>query len=153
MNHAHCCAVARSKRRFFTRFALVATALILWHNNASAELPDLLGKATPALPPGALQVQDVEADPKGYTGTILVRGVVAVQSTTDPHLFGLIDSREARVCRDLHCAKYYLPIKVQRTDLKPWDELTVRGTMTEEPEKKWLYLNAESVENLGSIRK
>lgn len=152
MPPSHHRAVARGKRRLFMSIALFG-AVFAFGGNASAELPDLLGKATPTLPPGALQVQDVEADPKGYTGTILVRGVVAVQSTSDPHLFGLIDSREARVCRDLHCAKYYLPIKVQRTDLKPWDELNVRGTMTEDPNKKSVYLNAETVENLGSIRK
>ncbi|MHB1291268.1 MAG: hypothetical protein ACYCY5_03670 [Sulfuricella sp.] len=134
--------------------ALVAgSALLAGGNVANAGLPDLLGKAQPTLPKGALQVQDLEADPKGYTGRILVRGVVAVASPSDPHLFGLIDSREARVCKDLHCAKFYLPVKVKDTKLKPWDEVNVRGTMTEDAAKKMVYLRADSVENLGSIKK
>lgn len=115
-------------------------------------LPDLLGKAQPQLPEGALQVQDVQADPKGYTGSILVRGVVAVVSPADPQLFGLIDSREARVCKDLHCAKWYLPVKVKDATLKPWDEVNVRGTMQEAPTDKRVYLAADAVENLGSIK-
>ena len=132
---------------------VTGSALLAGGNAANAGLPDLLGKAQPPLPKGALQVQDLEADPKGYTGKILVRGVVAKVSPNDPQLFGLIDSREARVCQDLHCAKFYLPIKVKQTNLKPWDELNVRGTMTEEQAKKMVYLRADSVENLGSIKK
>lgn len=134
----------------------VMMAGLLWAltNWASAAgLPDLLGKAQPPLPKGALQVQDLEADPKGYTGRILVRGVVAKVSPNDPQLFALIDSREARVCQDLHCAKFYLPIKVKDANLKPWDELNVRGTMAEDPARKLIYLQADSVENLGPIRK
>ena len=120
---------------------------------ARAVLPDLLGKAQRPLPKGALQVQDLEADPKGFTGRILVRGVVAKISPYDPQLFALIDSREARVCQYLQCAKYYLPIKVKDAKLKPWDELDVHGTMAEDPARKLINLQADSVENLGPIRK
>lgn len=119
---------------------------------ATSALPDLLGKAQPPLPKGALRVDDLKSDPKGYTGSILVRGVVAKFAPNDPHLVGLIDSREARVCRDLNCAQYYLPVKVKDANLKPWDELNVRGSMTEDPVKKIVYLHADSVENLGSIK-
>ena len=122
-------------------------------NATSADLPDLLGKAQPPLPKGALQVDDLKSDPKGYTGSIMVRGVVAKFAPNDPHLVGLIDSREARVCKDLQCAQWYLPVKVTQTNLKPWDELNVRGSMTEDPAKKIVYLQADSVENLGSIKK
>lgn len=132
---------------------LTGSALLAGGNAVNAGLPDLLGKAQPPLPKGALQVQDLEADPKGYTGKILVRGVVAKVSPSDPHLFALIDSREARVCQDLYCAKFYLPIKVKDTNLKPWDEVNVRGTMMEDSNKKMVYLRADSVENLGSIKK
>lgn len=131
----------------------VTVPALLGGKTANAGLPDLLGKAQPPLPKGALQVQDLEADPKGYTGKILVRGVVAKVSPNDPQLFALIDSREARVCQDLHCAKFYLPIKVKDTKLKPWDEVNVRGTMTDDPARKLIYLLADSVENLGSIKK
>lgn len=133
---------------------LTGSALLSGGNIAHAGLPDLLGKAQPPLPKGALQVQDLQADPKGYSGSILVRGVVAAASPNDPQLFTLlIDSREARVCQDLHCAKYYLPIKIKNANLKPWDEVNVRGIMTEEPSKKVFYLRVDSVEKLGSIKK
>ncbi len=136
--------------------AVLLTGGAPWTGNrlAYAGLPDLFGKAQRPLPKGALQVDDLKSDPKGYTGSILVRGVVAKFAPNDPHLVGLIDSREARVCRDLNCAQYYLPVKVKvkDTNLKPWDEVNVRGTMTEDPNKKLVFLLADSVENMGSIK-
>lgn len=162
MNHPETKPWLRSRRRAV--FVMLAVAAALGYAGAqfgqpqsstalATGLPDLFGKAQPPLPKGALQVQDLQADPKGYTGRILVRGVVAKVSPYDPHLFALIDSREARVCQDLQCAKWYLPIKVKDASLKPWDEVNVRGTMTEDPAKKMVYLRADSVENLGSIKK
>ena len=133
--------------------ALVTGSVLLAGKATNAGLPDLLGKAQPPLPKGALQVDDLKSDPKGYTGSILVRGVVAKFAPNDPHLVGLIDSREARVCRDLNCAQYYLPVKIKDANLKPWDEINVRGSMTEDPIKKIVYLHADSVENLGSIKR
>ena len=147
------------QRRYWIAGALaLGVAWVTWgmilagSKVASAGLPDLLGKTQQPLK-GALQVDDLKSDPKGYTGSILVRGVVAKFAPNDPHLVGLIDSREARVCRDLNCAKYYLPVKVKDTNLKPWDEVNVRGTMTEDTNKKIVFLLADSVENLGSIKK
>jgi hypothetical protein len=147
------------QRRYWIAGALVigaalvtGGAILAGGKDTSAGLPDLLGKAQQPLPKGALQVDDLKSDPKGYTGSILVRGVVAKFAPNDPHLVGLIDSREARVCRDLNCAQYYLPVKVKDTNLKPWDEVNVRGTMTEDPNKKIVFLLADSVENLGSIK-
>lgn len=133
--------------------AFVTGSVLLAGKATNAGLPDFLGKAQPPLPDGALQVDDLKSDPKGYTGSILVRGVVAKFAPNDPLLVGLIDSREARVCRDLNCAQYYLPVKIKDANLKPWDELNVRGSMTEDPVKKIAYLHADSVENLGSIKK
>lgn len=113
-------------------------------------LPDLLGVPPRPLPAGALHVQDLAADMKGYQGTILVRGVMAVASPNDPKLFGLIDSREAKVCQDLHCAKFYLPVKTTGALPKPWDELNVRGKIVSDARQT--YLQAESLENLGPIK-
>lgn len=132
--------------------AFVIGSVLLAGKATNAGLPDLLGKTQPPLPKGALQVDDLKSDPKGYTGSILVRGVVAKFAPNDPHWVGLIDSREARVCRDLNCAQYYLPVRVKDTNLKPWDEVNVRGAMTEDPARKMAYLLADSVENLGSIK-
>ena len=150
---------AVKQRRYWIAGALVLGAALVMGNmllaggKATSALPDLLGKAQPPLPKGALQVDDLKSDPKGYTGSLLVRGVVAKFAPNDPYLVGLIDSREARVCRDLNCAQYYLPVKIKDANLKPWDEINVRGSMTEDPVKKIVYLQADSVENLGSIKK
>lgn len=150
---------AVKQRRYWIAGALVLGAafvtgsVLLAGEATNAGLPDFLGRAQPPLPEGALQVDDLKSDPKGYTGSIMVRGVVAKFAPNDPHLVGLIDSREARVCKDLQCAQWYLPVKVKQTNLKPWDELNVRGSMTEDPVKKIAYLHADSVENLGSIKK
>lgn len=118
---------------------------------AAGGLPDLFGANQRALSAGALQVEDVMADTKGYQGTILVRGVMAVAPPDHPGMFAMIDSREARVCRDLHCAKNYLPVKTGGALPKPWDELNVRGKIVKG--ERFDYLDAERVENLGSIKK
>lgn len=113
-------------------------------------LHDLLGSAQQAPPPGALQVGDLAADMKGYQGTIVVRGVVAVASPNAPGLFAVIDSREARVCQDLKCAKRYLPVKTDGAVPKPWDELNIHGKVIDG--ERYNYLAAERIENLGSIK-
>ena len=75
---------------------------------------------------------------------------MAFAAPKDPTLIGLIDSREARVCKDLHCAKQYLPVKTSGAVPKPWDELNVRGKVV--TDAKMTYLQAESIENLGPIK-
>lgn len=114
-------------------------------------LPDLFGANQRALPSGALHVEDLAADMKGYQGTILVRGVMAAAPPNYPGMFAMIDSREARVCRDLKCAKNYLPVKANGPLPQPWDELNVRGKIVKG--ERFDYLDAERVENLGSIKK
>lgn len=131
--------------------AIAGTLSALEASGQAKGLPDMVGKAQPTVPSGALQVKDLESDPKGFKGSILVRGVVAKVSPQDPKLVALIDSREARVCRDLNCAQYYLPTRVDRTDLRPWDEVDVRGTMTEDA--RMTFLKADNIVNLGSIKK
>lgn len=150
----------KPNRRFWISAALASAVLsaggALWAADRTATsnvLPDLFGKATPALPKGALQVQDLQADPKGFTGSILVRGVVAMADPKDPQVVALIDSREARICKDLNCAKFYLPVRVKDKSVKPWDELDVRGTMREDLKSKKSVLLADEVVNLGSIKR
>ncbi len=147
-----------SGRKKRSRLALLAigitgAAAIGWTTEKSpfSGLPDMLGANQRALPSGALQVEDLAADMKGYQGTILVRGVMAVAPPDHPGMFAMIDSREARVCRDLKCAKNYLPVKANGTLPNPWDELNVRGRIVKGA--RFDYLDAERVENLGSIRK
>lgn len=149
---------SKSTQRTPRRRALVAGAVVLgltvtvgsllWAGG-NKPLPDLLGSYR-ALPAGAIQVDELAADMKNYQGTILVRGVMAVTSPKDSTLIGLIDSREARVCQDLTCAKFYLPVKTSGPTPKPWDELNIRGKVV--ADAKLTYLQAESIENLGSIK-
>lgn len=115
------------------------------------KLPDLLGSQRP-LPAGAIHIDDLVADMSNYKGIIVVRGVVAGASKEDASLFSMIDSREARVCADLHCARHYLRVRMAGTRPNPWDELDVRGTVTKEPGKDAWFIQAESVTNLGSIK-
>lgn len=117
-------------------------------NSPFKGLPDLLSTQR-ALPAGTLHVDDLFADLKGYQGSIVVRGVMAVPAK-DPQLFVMIDSREARVCKDLSCAKRYLPVKTAEPRPKPWEEVNVRGTLV--TDGRMTYLQADSVENLGSIK-
>lgn len=77
---------------------------------------------------------------------------MAAASPKDPTLFSVIDAREARVCSDLHCAKTYLPVRTTGTLPKPWDELNVRGKIVDDPKMGFQFIQAESVENLGSIK-
>lgn len=114
-------------------------------------LPDLLGNQR-TVPKGTLQVEDLAADMKNFTGTIVVRGVMASAAPQDPTLFSMIDSREARVCKDLHCAKNYLPVRMTGALPKPWDELDVRGKIVDDPKMGFQFVQAESVTNLGSIK-
>lgn len=127
--------------------AVTAGSLLWAAGNKS--LPDLLGSQR-VLPAGTFHVDDVVTDLKNYQGSILVRGVMAFAAPKDPTLIGLIDSREARVCKDLHCAKQYLPVKTSGAVPKPWDELNVRGKVV--TDAKMTYLQAESIENLGPIK-
>lgn len=142
-----------TRKQFLAGILIAGVAVmiggLLWAGDQSAGLPDLLGTQR-ALPSGALHVDDIAADMQGYKGTVLVRGVMAVPSANDPTRFAMIDSREARVCKDLHCAKTYLSVKTSDTLPKPWDELNVRGSVVSDGKKA--YLQAESVENLGSIK-
>lgn len=119
---------------------------------AAAALPDLLGAAPRPLQPGEIHVQDLAADPKGYQGSILVRGVVARYAPNDANLFAMVDTREARLCKSTGCAKFYLPVKINATVPKPkeWDELDVRGQIV--ADARMTYLLAESVGNLGPMR-
>lgn len=147
----------RAKPRRLLFIGLASAAVIggglLWAADRSPfdGLPDLLGANQRALPADALQVEELAADMKGYQGTILVRGVMAAAPPNFPGMFAMIDSREARVCSDLKCAKTYLPVKTSGPLPAPWDELNVRGKVV--AGERFDYLDAQSVENLGPIRK
>lgn len=146
----------RAKPRRLLLIGLAGAAVIggglLWvSDRSSGGPPNMFGANQRALPADALQVEDLAADMKGYQGTILVRGVMAAAPPNFPGMFAMIDSREARVCSDLKCAKTYLPVKTGSPLPAPWDELNVRGKIV--TGERFDYLDAHSVENLGSIKK
>lgn len=148
---------AKPRRLLLLAVGLAGAAVIggglLWASDRSAfsGLPDMLGSNQRALPADALHVEELAADMKGYQGTILVRGVMAAAPPDHPGMFAMIDSREARVCSDLKCAKTYLPVKTGGPLPKSWDEINVRGKIV--TGDRFDYLDAQSVENLGSIKK
>lgn len=115
-------------------------------------LPDLLGAAARPLPPGVLHVQDLAADLHGYRGEIALRGVVARYAPTDPQLFALVDTREARLCKSTNCAKFYLPVRWTGNGTRPkqWDEIDLHGRLVHGAQ--YTYLEAVRVDNLGPLQ-
>lgn len=77
---------------------------------------------------GVLSVNDIQADPAAYTGTITINGVVAGISKQDSKVFGIIDTAEAKLCKILTCATFYLPVKYVGNAPKEGDEVNVTGS-------------------------
>ncbi|MBI2572169.1 MAG: hypothetical protein HYV63_34600 [Candidatus Schekmanbacteria bacterium] len=148
----------RRRRRWAPAIAIVAAAraalvlgvLLAIGDGHLPDLPAFLGGGSPSQPDDALHVDDVATDPKGFQGTIHVRGVMAFVPQKYPGTFAMIDTREARMCRELHCAKKTLSVKTTAPLPEPWDELHVRGKIV--AGESLVYLEADSIENLGSIK-
>lgn len=110
-----------------------------------------LGGGPRPLPTGAIQVDDIAADPLGYTGPVTLRGVVASADDGGSYQFVLIDSREAKICKSGGCAKFYLPVSTAAAArVAKWDELDVRGHLVRG--ESYPVFQASSVTNLGSIQ-
>ncbi len=80
---------------------------------------------------GILTVNDIQADPSAYKGTITITGVVAVFSKRDPKTFAIIDTTEAKTCKTTGCARFYLPVTYEGTIPKVWDEVNVTGSFVD----------------------
>lgn len=94
-----------------------------------------------------LSVNDIQADPAAYTGTVTINGVVASISKQDPKLFGIIDTAEAKLCKILTCATFYLPVKYAGQTPKEGDEVNVTGSFGD----KGRGFNAVKVDVLGHL--
>ncbi|WP_298433537.1 cytochrome c maturation protein CcmE [Geobacter sp.] len=94
-----------------------------------------------------LSVNDIQADPTAYTGTITINGVVAGVSKQDPKIFGIIDTAEAKLCKVVTCATFYLPVKYAGQAPKEGDEVNVTGSFGE----KGRVFNATKVEVLRHL--
>ncbi|MCL4537941.1 MAG: hypothetical protein M1610_10170 [Nitrospirae bacterium] len=89
------------------------------------------GKTKTVKAGGVLSVNDIQADPSAYKGTITINGVVAGISPQDPKLFAIIETLEAKTCKITGCAKFYLPVKFEGETPKVWDEVNVTGSFAE----------------------
>lgn len=86
------------------------------------------GKAKTPGSSGVLSVNDIQADPSAFKGTITITGVVATVLKDDPKHFAIIDTKEAKLCKSTGCAKYYLPVQYEGKTPILWDEVNVTGS-------------------------
>ncbi len=77
---------------------------------------------------GVLSVNDIQVDPAAYTGSITINGVVSGFSKQDPKIFAVIDTAEAKLCKIVTCATFYLPVKYAGNAPKEGDEVNVTGS-------------------------
>lgn len=97
---------------------------------------------------GVLNVGDVQADPYAYKGSITITGVVAKFSKDDQKLFSIIDTAEAKHCKSIGCAKFYLPVKYEKEIPREWDEINATGRFVE---KGGLLFEATKIEVLRHL--
>jgi hypothetical protein len=98
---------------------------------------------------GILSINDIQADPAAFTGTITVNGVISGFSKENPPTFALVDTAEVKLCRTVNCGRFYLPVKYDGPAPKPGDEVNVTGTFT--GTGKGLLLSAQKVEVLRNL--
>lgn len=96
---------------------------------------------------GVLSVNDIQADPAAYTGAITINGVVAGFPQQNPQLFTILDTAEAKLCKIVTCATFYLPVKYGGNPLRVNDEVNVTGSFDE----KGRVFNAANVEVLRHL--
>lgn len=89
------------------------------------------GKSRTIKEGGILSVNDIQADPYAYKGTITITGVVAGKVKWDPKIFVMVETSEAKICKQTGCAKFYLPVKYEGEMPKEWDEVNVTGSFSE----------------------
>jgi hypothetical protein len=76
-----------------------------------------------------LHVNQVGADPLAYSGTIIVTGIMAGVSNSDPSIFGIYDIKELQ-CTTANCNKLYVPVRHQGAMPKIGDEVRVTGSFS-----------------------
>ncbi|MHB8707262.1 MAG: hypothetical protein ACYC9I_00135 [Desulfuromonadales bacterium] len=84
--------------------------------------------AKPQTNKGILSVNDIQADPAAYSGTITINGVVAGLSKDNARTFTIIDTAEAKLCKTVTCARFYLPVFFAGPAPKVGDEVNVTGS-------------------------
>lgn len=136
-------------------FAIAGGAAALWvksgsaGSNVFAALPSIGARQ---LAPGGVHVDDLAADPFGYTDTLTLRAVVAKVGAGEPHRLVVIDSREAKICKSTGCAKFFLPVALSTEPVpREWDEVDLRGKVVQ-GDRYPTFVAESVVANLGSIQ-
>ncbi len=126
------------KRLFFALAATMLLAFMLFGctNTSSAKKKE----------GSVLSVADLETNPTSFKETLTVTGVVA--RVSENKRFAIIDSAEAKQCRSITCAKFYLPVQFDGPTPKEWDEVKITGQIVHD---KGLMLKAVSCEVLSHI--
>jgi len=81
-----------------------------------------------------VNVDDLMKSPEGYTGAIVVEGVVSSVSP-EQKIIGLIDTREFDTCRITTCSLYTLPVQWSGPMPKVEDSVQVTGEVQKYNEK------------------
>jgi len=115
-------------RKFMKKYMLMFGVIIFI---TSIAIISLGGGKSKTIKGGVLSINDIQADPSAYKGTITIIGVVAVFSKRDPKTFAIIDTSEAKLCKTTGCARFYLPVSYEGTVPKVWDEVNVTGSFAD----------------------
>lgn len=81
-----------------------------------------------------MSVNDISAEPSAYKGTITINGVVAGKShfrNVPQNIFLIIETSEAKICKQTGCARFYLPVQFEGKAPQEWDEVNVTGSFVE----------------------
>ncbi len=89
-------------------------------------------KSRPRKEGGILSVNDIQADPASIKGVITVTGVVARMHPSDPKVFAVIETTEAKHCKSTGCAKFYLPVQYEGKLPHVWDEVKITGSLAKQ---------------------
>lgn len=106
------------------------------------------GKSKTVKEGGILSVDDIQADPGSFKGVITVTGVVARMHPSDPKIFAVIETTEAKHCKSVDCAKFDLPVQYEGKLPKVWDEVNITGSLVKQ---KGFLLKASRVDVLRHL--
>ncbi|MBT9536885.1 MAG: hypothetical protein AAB283_03805 [Planctomycetota bacterium] len=111
------------------KYVLTILAIILIAGIAFVGLSN--GKTKTIKEGGILSVNDIQADPFAYKGIITITGVLAKRHPSDPKVFAIIETSEAKICKLTGCARFYLPVQHEGKTPVEWDEVNVTGSFAE----------------------
>ncbi len=90
------------------------------------------GKSKTIKEGGILSVNDIQADPASFKGVIAVTGIVARMHPSDPKVFTIIETKEALHCKEVDCAKFYLPVRYEGKLPQVLDEVNITGSLVKQ---------------------